>query len=162
MLLTTFLAVHRSQLPDFSDPNFETMMFQVKAKKAVDAGVQTDRVRLSSNAGKALSRMHLLDERNSLLRFVNKLERKASAPAASTRVTRADGAADQDAIPTPAEVVREIVHLYVAKIDADCRDDMIRRKRQPLSDFILVRQLYTSAYAGPDQCDVLILSLILP
>jgi hypothetical protein len=137
VLFITFLAMHRSQLPDFSDPNFEAMMFQIKAKKAADASVQTDRVRVSSSAGRGLGR---IDDRSSLQRFVTRLDRDRSSSTASTRAPRADGGntANQDAIPTPAELVSEIVRLYVAKIDADCRDDMTYRKRQPLSDFILV------------------------
>lgn len=137
MLFTTFLALHRNQLPDFSDPNFEAMMFQIKTKKAVDASVQTDRVRVSSSTGRGLGRP---DDRRSLQRFVTKLDRDRSSSAASTRVPRADGEnmASQDDIPTPAELAGEIVRLYAAKIDADCCSDMAYRKRQPLSDFTLV------------------------
>lgn len=147
ILLTTFLAMHRNQLPDLSDPNFEAMLFHIQSKKSVDACVQTEKLRLNSNAGKRASGAFLLGERNSLLRLVTDMERtvnpapdterKASNAAISSKFS--SGCVDLDTIPSASEVASEIIRLYVSKIIADARDDATHRKRQILHCFVLVR-----------------------
>ncbi|TYZ65573.1 hypothetical protein PybrP1_003175 [[Pythium] brassicae (nom. inval.)] len=160
-LFSSFLVRHRAMLPDLSAPDFHPLLFQLESTKFVTAATQTS-TRLMKSAVVPLRIRELLQcHEEDMLTLVRT---PATVAVTAATVATDDGASaspsrkksamatpdapppslssDDDASRTavllllsPSEVVREIARLYVAKVDADARDDSCGRERQELSVF---------------------------
>lgn len=143
---------HRKVLPDFSDPSFNPMLFQLESKKFHDKSSQTGKT-LVNLTGRLRIR-EKIERQGEEMRAVMKSVKPESSPrvgdstsssfssssssSQTPHATASSLVADFDDVPvlTPSEVVKEIARLYVKKIHADAEADAKKRKRQRLVEFI--------------------------